>query len=190
MRIIWPILIFQKIIFKFSKSMVQFTTTIHKFEKQGEKTGWTYIEIPADIAQQIKPGSKKSFRVKGKLDNYKIAGISLLPMGGSSFIMAINTAMRKGIGKRHGAMLKVQLKEDKSEYQLNNDFMECLQDEPKAFAAFKALPKSFQNYYSKWIESAKTEPTKTKRIALAVTTIAKGISFPEMLRSQQKKNLE
>ena len=70
--------------------MIQFTTTIHKFEKQGEKTGWTYIEIPADIAQQIKPGNKKSFRVKGKLDNYKIAGVSLLPMGGGSFIMAIN----------------------------------------------------------------------------------------------------
>ena len=35
--------------------MVQFTTTIHKFEKQGEKTGWTYVEIPADIAGQLVP---------------------------------------------------------------------------------------------------------------------------------------
>jgi hypothetical protein len=26
--------------------MVQFTTTIKQFGKQGEKTGWTYIEIP------------------------------------------------------------------------------------------------------------------------------------------------
>jgi hypothetical protein len=170
--------------------MVQYTTTIHKFEKQGEKTGWTYIEIPADIARQIKPGNKKSFRVKGKLDNYKITGIALLPMGGGSFIMALNGVMRKGIGKRHGAMLKVQLEEDKKGYQLNADFVECLQDEPKALAAFEAMPKSFQNYYSKWIESAKTEPTKTKRIALAVSTLAKGMSFPEMIRSQQKKNLE
>ena len=170
--------------------MIQYTTTIHRFEKQGEKTGWTYIEIPADIVQQIKPGNKKSFRVKGKLDNYKIAGIALLPMGGGSFIMAINAAMRKGIAKRHGAMLKVQLEEDKKAYQLNRDFLECLQDEPKALTAFEALPKSFQNYYSKWIESAKTEATKTKRIALAVSTLAKGMSFPEMIRSQQKKNLE
>ena len=74
--------------------MVQFTATIHKFEKQGEKSGWTYIEIPADIAQQLKPGNKKSFRVKGKLDQFKIAGVSLLPMGGGSFIMAINATMR------------------------------------------------------------------------------------------------
>ncbi len=170
--------------------MVQYTTTIHRFEKQGEKTGWTYIEIPADLAQQLKPGNKQSFRVKGKLDNYKITGIALLPMGGGSFIMALNAAMRKGIGKRHGAMLKVQLEEDKKGYQLNKDFVECLQDEPKALAAFEVMPKSFQNYYSKWIESAKTEPTKTKRIALAVSTLMKGMNFSEMIRSQQKKNHE
>lgn len=170
--------------------MVQYNTTIHKFEKQGEKTGWTYIEIPADIAQQLKPGNKKSFRVKGKLDSYKIAGVSLLPMGGGSFIMALNAVMRKGIGKRHGAMLKVQLEEDKKGYQLNKDFLECLKDEPKALNVFESMPKSFQNYYSKWIESAKTEPTKTKRIALAVSTLAKAMSFSEMLRSKQKKNLK
>jgi len=45
--------------------MIQFIVTIHRFEKQGEKTGWTYIEIPVDIAEKLKPGSKKSFRVLG-----------------------------------------------------------------------------------------------------------------------------
>ena len=166
--------------------MVQLNVTIHRFEKQGEKTGWTYIEIPGDIAQKLKPGNKKSFRVKGKLDNFKIAGVSLLPMGGGSFIMPINAAMRKGTGKRHGAMLKVQLEEDKKPYQVNADFLECLEDEPRALEAFNSMPKSFQNYYSKWIESAKTELTKTKRIAHAVSTLAKGMNFSEMIRSMQK----
>lgn len=170
--------------------MIQFTVTIHKFEKQGEKSGWTYIEIPADIAQQLKPGNKKSFRVKGKLDNYKITGVSLLPMGGGSFIMAINAAMRKGTGKKQGAMIKVQLEENKKPYILNAEFLECLQDEPRALKNFNAMPKSFQNYYSKWIESAKTEPTRTKRIAAAVSTLAKGMNYSEMIRSLQKKNLE
>ncbi len=45
--------------------MLKFTTTIKKFDKQGEKTGWTYIEIPAAIAQQLNPENRKSFRVKG-----------------------------------------------------------------------------------------------------------------------------
>ena len=169
--------------------MVQFTATIHKFEQQGEKSGWTYIEIPADIAQQLKPGNKKSFRVKGKLDQFKIAGVSLLPMGGGSFIMAINATMRKGIGKKQGAMLKVELQEDKKAYEINAEFLECLNDEPMALKNFEAMPRSFQNYYSKWIESAKTEPTKTKRIAAAVSSLATGMNFSEMIRSQQKKNM-
>jgi len=169
--------------------MIQLNVTIHRFEKQGEKTGWTYIEIPGDIAQKLKPGNKKSFRVKGKLDNFKIAGVSLLPMGGGSFIMPVNAAMRKGTGKRQGAILKVQLEEDKKPYQINADFLECLEDEPNALETFNSMPKSFQNYYSKWIESAKTELTKTKRIAYAVSTLAKGMNFSEMIRSMQKGKL-
>ncbi len=94
--------------------MVQFTTTIHQFEEKGEKTGWTYIEVPADIAGKLMPGNKKSFRVKGKLDNHPVKQVALLPMGNGSFIMALNAAMRKSIGKRKGAMLKVQLEKDES----------------------------------------------------------------------------
>jgi hypothetical protein len=169
--------------------LVQYITTILKFEKQGEKTGWTYIEIPADIAQKIKPNNKKSFRVKGKLDHHKIAGVSLLPMGGGAFIMALNATMRKAIGKRYGAMVNVQLEEDKKPFQFNKDFMDCLADEPAATDFFKSLPGSHQRYFSKWIDEAKTVETKTKRIAWAITSLAKKQGFGEMIRSHQKKNL-
>src|ERR1039457_2811680 len=111
-------------------SMIEFTTTILKFNEKGEKTGWSYIEIPADVAQRLKRRNKKSFRVKGKLDNYSIKNIALLPMGGGNFIIAINTLMRKGIGKRHGAMLNVKLEVDKAPRILDPVFMDCLEVEP------------------------------------------------------------
>ena len=167
--------------------MVKFTTTIHKFEQQGEKTGWTYIEIPADIAQQLKPGNKKSFRVKGKLDDFKFDGIALLPMGGGIFIMALNAGMRKGIGKRKGAMLKVQLAEDEKGFVFNKDFIDCLNDEPKAKNFFQTLSGSHQRYFSKWIDDAKTEPTRIKRITMAVNALAKEWGYPQMLRASQGK---
>ena len=170
--------------------MIRFKTTIHKFEKQGEKTGWTYIEIPADLAQKLKKGNKRSFRVKGKLDHFKIKGVALLPMGGGSFIMAFNQAMRKGTGKRKGAMIDVQLEEDAKPYQLNKEFMECLTDDPAAIAHFKSLPVSYQNYYSKWVESAKTEPTRVKRIAKAVNSLSRKQSFAEMLQNARKNKDE
>lgn len=169
--------------------MIQFTTVILKFDNQGEKTGWTYIEIPADIAERIKPGNKKSFRVKGKLDKHGIEKTSLIPMGDGNFIMALNAGMRKAIGKRKGAMLKVQLQLDTSPLQMNTELLECLEDEPKAKAFFEKLAPSHQKYYSNWIESAKTEPTRAKRIAQAINGFTKGMGYGELLRSlKEDKN--
>jgi hypothetical protein len=166
--------------------MVQFTITLKQFGQQGEKTGWTYIEIPADIANKLNPRVKKGYRVKGKLDNYKIKGVSLLPMGGGSFIIPFNAAMRKGTGKRKGAMLKVNLEVDKEPFRLNADFLACLADDPAAKGFFESLPGSHRNYFSKWIDSAKTEPTKTKRISMAVNALSKKWGFPQMLRNSRK----
>jgi hypothetical protein len=166
--------------------MVKFTATILQFEKQGEKTGWSYITIPADLAAKLKSG-KKSFRVKGKLDNFPIKQIALLPMGSGDFIMPINATMRKGTGKRKGAMLKVELEADNKEFKLSSDFMECLTDDPQALAFFKTLTPGHQRYFSKWIDDARTEPTKTKRIAQAINGLSRKFGFGEMLRDLKAK---
>ena len=167
--------------------MVSYTALIQKFGDKGEKTGWTYIEIPADIAQQIKPHYKKGFRVKGSLDKFAIKGVSLLPMGEGAFIMPINAGMRKGIKKKNGEKVLVKLAEDTDEKKLSEDFMLCLQDEPKAYAFFKSLAGSHQRYYSNWIESAKTEATKAKRIAKAVKGLALQLPYNEMLYLDKEK---
>lgn len=166
--------------------MVRFTTTIKQFGRQGEKTGWTYIEIPADIANELMPGKKKGFRVKGKLDNFSIKGIALLPMGGGNFILTLNADLRRGIHKKKGAMLDVRLAVDPEGYKLNEDFIACLNDEPDAKKFFDTLSGSHRNYFSKWIDSAKTELTKIKRIAMAVNALSKKWGYPEMLRNSKK----
>lgn len=165
--------------------MVTYTTTILKFDSQGEKTGWSYITIPAEIAEQLMPGNKKSFRVKGSLDDYRFQQVSLLPMGKGDFIMPVNATIRRKIHKGKGAMLKVKMEVDTKPYELNEDLLQCLHDEPEAFAYFDKLPRSHQNYYSKWIESAKTEATKAKRIASTVTACVRKMSYAEMIREQK-----
>lgn len=169
--------------------MVKFDALLKKFGSNGEKTGWTYFEIPAKLAGKIKPNTKKSFRIRGTFDKIKIHGVATIPMGGGGFIVAINAAMRKELKKVHGAKILVSIEEDKVEYKLNKDFIECLKDEPTAALVFNKMPSSHQKYYSKWIESAKTEQTKAKRIALAVNTLARGLNYAEMLRSQKGDNL-
>lgn len=162
--------------------MVRFTTSIKQFNQQGEKTGWTYIEIPADIAEEINPGCKKSFRVKGKLDDHRIEKAALLPMGGGSFILPLNASIRKNIHKGKGAMLNVQMTIDRQPLEVDKDFMDCLGDEPAALSFFGSLPRSHQLYFSKWITSAKTEQTRARRIAQAVTALSKKLGYGEMIR--------
>ena len=165
--------------------MVTFTATILKFGEKGEKTGWNYIEVPHDISEQLKPGTKTSFRVKGRLDDFAIKGASLIPMGGGNFIMALNAAMRKGIRKNKGAMVKVQLTVDAA-YEIIPELLECLSDEPSAMQFFKQLPRSHQNYFSKWIEAAKTDATKAKRISQTVNAMMNHRGYGEMIRLLKK----
>jgi len=162
---------------------IQFTTIIQQFQEHGEKTGWTYIIIPSDIAQQLKPGNKKEFRVKGKLDNYAINRMALLPMGRGDFMMPLNATIRKNIGKRKGAMLTIKIEVDDSLMQISKELMECLRDEPTALDFFNKLSKSHQGYFNKWIETARTEPTKAKRITQTITALLKHQHFGQMMQA-------
>jgi hypothetical protein len=165
--------------------MHQFTTTIHRFDKQGEKTGWTYIEISASQARKLKPDTKVSFRVKGTLDSFKIKQVALLPMGDGNFILPLNAAIRKGVGKKLGDKINVRLEADNSEFEFSQDFLACLQDDPMAYDFFQTLPGSHQKYFSKWIDSAKTSATKTNRIVMAISALAKKQGYSEMIRANQ-----
>ena len=165
--------------------MATFSTRIKKFEKKGEKSGWTYIEISKRYAEQINPGCKVSFRVKGKLDTHPIQRVSLLPMGDGDFILPFNAAIRKGTGKKVGDSVKVDLEHDERQVQLNADFIKCLKDDPIAYDFFKSLARGHQNYFSKWIDSAKTGPTKTKRITMAVVALGLKQGYPEMIRANK-----
>ncbi|MCX6214330.1 YdeI/OmpD-associated family protein [Spirosoma sp.] len=171
--------------------MHTFTTILQKFDEKGEKTGWTYIDIPLDVTETLKPGQKTSFRVKGSLDKYAIALVALLPMGKSGdreggFIMPINATMRRGIRKEAGATVRVTLAVDDSPMPLSADLLACLDDDPAAKAFFQTLARGHQVYFSNWIEDAKTITTKTKRLTQAVMGLSMGLGFGEMIRYFKK----
>lgn len=163
--------------------MIKFTATLEKFADQGEKTGWTFFVVPAEIANRLKPNTKKSFRVKGKLDGFAVKQVALVPMGGGDFILPVNAAIRKGIGKLKGSQLTVQLEADDSVIAISADLLACLENEPKAQEHFNQLPKGEQNYFSKWIDSAKTAPTKEKRILFALKAFSRSLRFGPAMRA-------
>jgi hypothetical protein len=169
--------------------MVNYSTTIRKFEEKGDKTGWTYIEIPSDIAEELNPGNKKSFKIKGKLDAFAIKQMTALPMGDGSYIVALNAGIRKGIGKRAGARIEVEVEKDDSIKPLSAILLECLQDAPVAKSFFESLAPSHQRYFSNWVEEAKTDITRANRLAVCIAALERGMAYGPMIREQKAKRI-
>lgn len=106
-----------------------------------------------------------------------------MPMGDGTFILPVNADMRKALAKNKGAMLEAQLSVDDSPVLPSGDVMECLELEPKALEFFRSLTPSHQNYFSKWVESAKTPETKARRISNMINALLKKQGYPEMSRA-------
>lgn len=175
--------------------MHSFTALLRQFGEKGEKTGWTYINVPNAITETLRPGRKTSFRVKGVLDAHGIERVALIPMGSSEtpdsqFIMAINATMRRAIRKEAGATVRVELAVDDSPLPPSADLVVCLQDDPTALAFFQTLTNGHQLYFNNWIEAAKTVETRTRRLTQAITGLAMGMSYSEMIRYNKRKKAE
>lgn len=161
----------------------QFETIIEKFKQQGEKTGWTYIVLDTIATNAINPGVKKSYRVKGKINGIAIRQKAVMPMGDGTFILALDKDLRKQINKKVNEKVAVVLSLDNSEVELNEDLLACLAEDEAAKQFFYSLSKGEQKYFSNWINSAKTAPTKIKRLMAAINALADGKGYALMIRS-------
>ncbi|MBS1643977.1 MAG: DUF1905 domain-containing protein [Bacteroidetes bacterium] len=169
--------------------MEHFEATIQKFGSKGEKSGWSYIELPQEVAAKLAPDTKVSFRVKGFLDDHPIEQVSTVPMGDGLFIIAINAAMRKGIKKKAGALLQVRLARDTNQFVVPADFQEWLSQDEGAMDYFHNLPASHQRYWVNWIAAVKGEASRENRMKRAVVALSQGFGFAEMLRAEKAAKL-
>lgn len=169
--------------------MIQWEAIIEKFDARGEKTGWRYVRIPADVAGQLNAGVRKSFRVSGSIDGLKLEKAALIPMGDGDFILPVNAGMRKALRKQAGARVALKLSHDAGKLPLHGDFVACLADDDTARNFFQSLPVGHQQYFNKWISSAKTQATRDKRIAQALQSLAAGRGFAEMVHFEKRRKI-
>lgn len=168
--------------------MINLLTIIEQFGEKGEKTGWTYLYIPQSLANELKPNCKVSFRVKGMIDEVSFAGIALAPMGEGDFILPLKKEIQKKLAKRKGATVKLSIEEHRDfKIEMPSDLKSCLADIEGALERFNALPKSHQHYYFNWINAAKTDPTRVKRIAQTLEAMELKMDYGEMIRYNKSK---
>lgn len=163
--------------------MVTFSAEIERFESNGDKTGWSYVFVPQEIANQIKPDHRREFRVRGFLDQVKVNGMCMMPVKGDGFILPLKKELRRTLKKEEGHHLNIQLEFDADfKIEMPADLEICLAQEDGLLERFVAMTKSHQNYFINWLNTAKTEPTRTKRLVMIVNAIAHQWDFGMMIR--------
>lgn len=171
--------------------MIRFSAEIERFGRNGEKSGWFHLVVPGEVADQLKPGNRRFFRVRGTINGHEYTGLGLLPAGDGSFILAVNASIRKALKAALGDVLHLNVEEDTDfEITIPADLELCLSEEPHLLERFLKFNKSNRNYFINWINSAKTEPTRTRRIAMTMEAMELGLDFGAMIRRDKARRQE
>lgn len=112
--------------------MISFETVLLQFDKQGEKTGWTYFDIDTTLAEQLKPNNRQAFRVKGFLEDTPFSQVAVMPMGDGNFIFPVNADLRRASKRKAGMKVKIQIEIDVTPFSPSAELMECMDDLPEA----------------------------------------------------------
>lgn len=153
---------------------------IYEFEgkilKQPELDG-AYIEFPYDVEKEF--GVKGQVKVHATFDGYEYRG-SLAKMGYTCHCLGITQKIRNEIGKQPGDLVHVILKQDSEPriVELPEDFLQQLNDHPRAKDFFETLSYTNKKAFAVWIASAKKIETRSKRLAEAIYMLSNNIKRP------------
>ena len=147
--------------------------------KRPEGVGiWTYLAIPFDAVEKY--GSRGQIKVKGTINGQPFTS-TLLPRGDGSHYLVVPRPIREKIGASRGAKVRVTLEADKGvrKVAVPKDLTAALRKRRGAAAAFEKLSPSHRKEYVSWIESAKKDETRQRRLAKAVEMICDGARLKE-----------
>ena len=148
--------------------MKKFKTKLITYDILG---AWTFLMVPFSVEKEY--GTKAQVNVKGSIDGVSYKS-TLLPLGGGKHNLVVKKEIRKKIGKKVGDTVTITLEKDTAKriVIVPQDFQDALN--PRAAEFFDGLAPSYKKAYVDWIESAKKEETRQRRITKSVEKLSKG----------------
>ncbi len=124
--------------------------------------GGAYIEIPFNVEEIF--GAKR-VKVKATFDGVPYRG-SIVKMGTECHIIGVTKDIRKKINKDIGDYVKVTVEKDEEERKINlpEDFKIRIEESNEVYDFWNSLSYSNQKKYVDYIDSAKKEETRKKRV--------------------------
>jgi hypothetical protein len=132
----------------------------------GGKTA-TGIEVPANVVEKLGPGKRPAVNVTVGGHTYRTTVASM----GGRFMIPLSAENRTAAGVAAGDAVQVTIELDDAprDVVVPADFAKALQQDPKAQAFYDGLAYSHRKRWVTSIEDAKTDETRQRRIAKAVT---------------------
>ena len=147
--------------------MPTFHTTI---KQTGKNTAG--IQVPPEVVESLGAGKRPAVRVT--LNGYTYRN-TIAVMGGL-YMLGVSAEHRAGAGVAAGDVLDVEVELDTAprEVSVPPDLQAALDKDSAAKKFFEGLSYSQKSWFAQWIESARKEETRQKRLGEAVTMLREG----------------
>jgi hypothetical protein len=146
----------------------------HKFRAviKDAGDGGAYVTIPFDVEQVF---GKKRVKVKAVFEGEPYRG-SLVRMGEKKHILGVRKDIRQKLGKAIGDEIEIELAEDTLPRVVSvpHDLRQALDADQHADEVFKQLSYTHQKEYVEWIQEAKREQTRQRRIVKTIEMLKSG----------------
>lgn len=125
------------------------------------------VDVPAPLSQLL--GGEKYIAVAGAVNGVKMRGL-LVPRGDGQHRLFLDGKLRKAARAGQGDVVTLSLVEDADsrEVPIPDEVLEAFEDEPGALETFHNLTVAQRREMLLWINKAKHEETRAKRIARIV----------------------
>ena len=142
-------------------------------EPMGPGGAWTCLRVPFDVEEVF--GSKARTAVEGSINGFRFRS-SVFPTGEGEHFMMVNKTMQKGANVNAGDRVSVTLRKDTAPRVIETpqDLENAFAGDAQASEGYERLPYSYKKEYVDWIESAKREETRARRIGKALDMLAEG----------------
>ena len=133
--------------------------------------GGAFVEVPFDVEKEF--GSKRP-KVRAMIGGVPYRGL-LVRMGGPNHMLIVLKGIREQICKTFGDEVKIIVEPDTEPriVEVPLDLKKALNKDKPARVAFDKLSYTHQKEYVRWVEEARKEETRVKRVAKTLEMLKK-----------------
>jgi len=134
--------------------------------------GGAFVEVPCDAEDVF--GSKRP-KVKAMIEGVPYRGL-LTRMGGPNHMLIVLKGIREQIGKTFGDEIQVSVELDAEErvIEIPKDLLKELKKDKESKSFFDKLSFSHRREYVTWINEAKKEETRQRRVQKTIEMLKEG----------------